>query len=97
MCIRDSINRLPQTKDCIAIFPNPTVDVLKLEMKDYLGKTANIKIISSKGETKEVRKVEEVTDGLLDFQVSDYPAGTYYINIQVGEVVSTKCFVVTKN
>jgi len=93
-----NINRLPQTKDCIAIFPNPTVDVLKLEMKDYLGKSANIKIISTKGETKEVRKVEEVSDGLLEFQVSGYPAGTYYINIQIGkEVVSTKCFVVTKN
>ena len=89
--------RLPLAKDCFAIFPNPTTDILKLEMKEYLGKSANFKIFSSSGETKEMKMVDEISEDLIEFQVSDYPAGTYYVNIQIGkDVVSTKCFVVAK-
>jgi len=94
---KTNINKLPSAKDCFAIFPNPTSEILKLEMKEYLGKSADIRIFSSTGETKETKKVDEISGDLLEFQVHDYPAGTYYVNIRVGkDVVTTKCFVVTK-
>jgi len=94
---KTNINKLPQAKDCFAIFPNPTSDILKLELKEYLGKSADIRIFSSKGETKEAKRVDEISGDIIEFQVRDYPAGTYYVNIRIGkEVVSTKCFVVGK-
>ena len=94
---KTNINKLPLAKDCFAIFPNPTSDILKLELKEYLGKSANIRIFSATGETKEVKKVDKISGSLMEFQVSDYPTGTYYVNIRIEkDVVATKCFVVTK-
>lgn len=88
----------PSTKDCFAIFPNPTTEVLKLEMKDHLGKNANIMIFDAKGNQLERKQVAEITDEIIEFDVRSYAAGTYYVNIQIGkEAVSTKCFVVAQN
>lgn len=88
----------PSTKDCFAIFPNPTSEILKLEMKDHLGKNANIMIFDAKGNQLERKQVAEITDEIIEFDVRSYAAGTYYVNIQIGkEAVSTKCFVVAQN
>lgn len=84
----------PAAKDCFAIFPNPTTDVLKLELNEHRGESVDIKIIDSTGSLKTARTVKEISE-IIEFQVSDYPAGTYYVYIQIGKgAPSTKCFVV---
>lgn len=88
----------PYTKDCFAIFPNPTSDVLKLELKDHFGEKLNVMIFDSKGTQLMSKTIKEISDNIMEFDVSQYTAGTYYVNIQIGkEAVSTKCFVVAKN
>ena len=86
----------PAAKDCFAIFPNPTSDVLKLELNEHLGESVDINILNSTGGVVNSRKVPEIT-GLIEFQVMDYAAGTYYVNIKIGEKApATKCFVIAK-
>ena len=88
----------PYNKDCFAIFPNPTSDVLKLQLKDHIGESANIMIFDSKGGQLKKLVVKEISEEVLEFDVSKYTSGTYYVNIQIGKgEVSTKCFVVAKN
>jgi len=87
----------PNTKDCFAIFPNPTTDVLKLELKDHQGESANVMIYNSTGKQMLTKKINEISDEVIQFEVSHYTPGTYYVNIQFGkEVVSTKCFVIAQ-
>lgn len=87
----------PYTKDCFAIFPNPTSDVLKLELKDHFGESLNVMIFDSKGTQLMAKTIKEISDNIMEFDVSKYTSGTYYVNIQIGkEAVSTKCFVVAK-
>lgn len=82
-------------KDCFAVFPNPTTDVLKVELKEHIGEQANISIFDSKGRQLNTRKVNEITDQIIEFDVNNYSNGTYYVLIQVGDhQPSTKCFVV---
>jgi hypothetical protein len=88
----------PYNKDCFAIFPNPTSDVLKLQLKDHLGESVNIMIFDSKGAQLKKLVVKEISEEVLEFDVSQYTSGTYYVNIQIGKgAVSTKCFVVSQN
>ena len=88
----------PYTKDCFAIFPNPTSDVLKLELKDHLGESVRVMILDSKGTQIMSKMIKEITSDIIEFDVSKYTSGTYYVNIQIGKgAVSTKCFVVAQN
>ncbi|MFK8008604.1 MAG: DUF1573 domain-containing protein [Saprospiraceae bacterium] len=87
----------PYTKDCFAIFPNPTSDVLKLELKEHFGESLKVMIFDSKGTQLMTKTIQEISDNLMEFDVSQYTSGTYYVNIQIGnEAVSTKCFVVAQ-
>jgi len=91
-------NKLKQPKDCFAIFPNPTTDILKLDLNKHQGKAVNISIYNSNGQKLNSRAVSEVTDEILEFEVYNYAPGTYYINVQIeSEIVSTKCFVVARH
>ena len=88
----------PYTKDCFAIFPNPTSDVLKLELKDHFGESVKVMIFDTKGTQLLTNTIKEISTDIIEFDVSKYTSGTYYVNIQIGkEAVSTKCFVVAKN
>lgn len=79
--------------DCVAVFPNPTSDILKLDLKDNYGKTALIGIYSKSGQLMAQRKV--IVEGIIDFEVGHYPSGAYVAKVQMpGVKPIAKCFVV---
>jgi hypothetical protein len=83
--------------DCFAIFPNPTAEILKLDMEDNsLGKSAVISIYSKTGQVMARREIPAV-EGTIEFNVSHYPAGTYVAQVQVGKGKPVaRCFVVVE-
>lgn len=82
--------------DCFAIYPNPTAEVLKLEMEENtLGQQAIITIYSKSGQLMAKREIKAIEAGPIEFSVGHYPAGTYIANIKVGDKEpQAKCFVV---
>jgi hypothetical protein len=90
-----SSNEAKLPKDCFAIYPNPTAEVLKLRMdEDNFGKSAEVAIFSLEGQLMARRQVETIVED-VEFDVSHYPAGTYHARVSVaeGKPVS-QCFVV---
>lgn len=81
--------------DCFAIFPNPTAELLKLDMDmSNLGKSAIISIFSDGGQLMAKREIPMI-EGTVEFNVSHYPAGTYIANVQVADQKpESRCFVV---
>jgi hypothetical protein len=56
-----------------------------------------VMIFDSKGTQLMSNTIKEISNDIIEFDVSQYTTGTYYVNIQIGkEAVSTKCFVVAK-
>ena len=84
-------------KDCFAIFPNPTAEILKLEMEESsFGKAATISIHSDSGQMMARREIQSV-EGTIEFNVSHYPPGTYIARVQIGDQKpEARCFVVVK-
>ncbi len=84
-------------KDCFAIYPNPTAEVLKLKMdEDNFGKSTEVAIHSMDGQLMARRRVEAVI-GDVEFDVSHYPAGTYYARVSFdGAKPVSQCFVVVE-
>ena len=81
--------------DCFAIYPNPTAELLKLDMEESrFGQAAIVIIYSETGQLMAKREIQEI-NGIIEFSVSHYPAGTYIAKVQVGESkAETRCFVV---
>ncbi len=81
--------------DCFAIFPNPTAEMLKVQVKEEnLGQSAIISIFSQSGQVMAKREIAAV-ESMVEFSVSHYPAGTYIANVQIGEQKpESMCFVV---
>jgi len=84
-------------QDCFAIFPNPTTDILKLDFKNHIGEQANIMILSTGGKILKSEVIQKITDEVIEFDVHDYPTGTYFVKTQIGNAgATTKCFVVAR-
>jgi hypothetical protein len=81
--------------DCFAIYPNPTAEILKLDMEESaLGKMASISIFSDSGQLMAKREIDAIA-GTIEFNVSHYPQGTYIAHVQVDHGASeARCFVV---
>ncbi|MEZ5044495.1 MAG: DUF1573 domain-containing protein [Saprospiraceae bacterium] len=81
--------------NCFAIYPNPTAEILKLEMEESSqGQLAIVSIYGKNGTLMAKREIK-VVNGPIEFTVAHYPAGTYIANVQVGErKPEARCFVV---
>ncbi|MCB2092402.1 MAG: DUF1573 domain-containing protein [Alphaproteobacteria bacterium] len=81
--------------DCFAIYPNPTAEILKLEMEESsMGQRAIISIHSKAGQLMARREIDAIV-GIIEFNVSHFPPGTYFAQVQIGaQRPETRCFVV---
>lgn len=82
--------------NCFAIYPNPTAELLRLDMEGSIGEAAIISIYSKTGQLMAKREIDRI-EGELEFQVGHYPPGTYIANVQIaGKKAEARCFVVVE-
>lgn len=92
----------PQTPkpsfDCFIVYPNPTAELLKLEVQEAdLGQRAVVTIYSQSGQLMARREIAQIEAAIVEFGVGHYPAGQYVAQVQIGERrPESRCFVVTK-
>ncbi len=75
----------------ITIYPNPTQEVITISGKDYSTAPNYIKIINTSGD--EVFSQIGDIDATKQINVSSYPAGTYYVLIDINNRTFVKPFV----
>ena len=100
--VDQSANKQEKTKkdhkNCISVYPNPTTDVLKLDIKEHVGKSAIIDIYTDMGQQLEQKTVDKITRDPITFDVRNYTPGMYTVTIRVeGKPLATKCFLVAQN
>ena len=82
--------------NCFAIYPNPTNSELQLELKDYIGFSANVHITNANGQVLETTRINKINSENTVFDIRSYTPGIYQITIEVdGKKPMTQCFVVT--
>ena len=83
-----------ENANCFKVFPNPTAEVIKLEMSEYIGEKAVVGIYSDQGQLMAEKTIQ--VEGIVKFQVNHYPAGIYYARFQIeGQKPEARCFMVT--
>ncbi len=83
---------------CISIFPNPANEFVQLELKEYIGKSANVTIFNQMGQEVMKSKVDKISRESTRLDVNNLLPGTYVISIAIdnSEVV-TQCFMVARS
>lgn len=79
---------------CLVAYPNPTKEVLNLEMKKcFLDQSAIITIYSMAGELMAKREIKYISD-VIKFSVDHYPASKYVVTVLSGNIQESCSFVV---
>ncbi len=83
--------------NCMAIYPNPTNNELRLDLKENIGQSADVTIRNEVGQTVHKSSIQKISFESTVYNVSDYKPGIYLITIEIeGQKPMTQCFVVTE-
>jgi hypothetical protein len=80
----------------VGLFPNPTTNDINLEVEDYLGQNLEVKVFDSFGRVIHQDTWIENDLSIRTINVSNHPAGTYFISIQTNQGMISKRFIITR-
>ena len=66
----------------VRLFPNPANDVLTLDLSNYRNQNVEIYLFNYFGHLAFVKKIDKVSDALLDIPVSNIQTGNYRVRVQ---------------
>lgn len=79
----------------VKVFPNPTSQILHIDLNVYYGKSAKIEVVDNLGRVFYAQNVSEIMTGIQEISVEEIPAGFYQVNILIdNEIRINKPFVV---
>ncbi len=67
----------------ISIFPNPTSDILNVDLKEHMGKSAFVAVYDRLGKVMESQRISEITSDVLQLDIQNYVSGTYSVTVKV--------------
>jgi hypothetical protein len=78
----------------VTVFPNPSNDVLYIDLSNYLSEVNEIKIFNINGIEVNVNQMEMKTAHLVKIDASDFPPGIYFLRIKNNETICTKKIII---
>jgi hypothetical protein len=82
---------------CFVIFPNPTSNELRLDLKEHIGRSADVRIHDQAGKEMLNTRINHISSETSKLDVSMFFEGIYIIAIQVdGQSPMSQCFVVNR-
>jgi cephalosporin-C deacetylase len=83
--------------DNITIYPNPTNDVLNINLEAYIGKSATIKVVDAVGKTIYHQHIDTIEQPIFSIPLTQYDNGTYFLAVDiVGNPSEVRRFVLDK-
>ncbi len=82
---------------CFVLFPNPASHELRLDLKEHIGKAADVLIHDQVGKTMMQTRIASISSETSRLDVASFNAGIYVCTIQVeGGKPMSQCFVVSR-
>lgn len=69
--------------DAFSMYPNPAKDELFLNLKEYIGKSATIRLVNNFGQILETRKLDRIDQATFSLPLKKAPSGFYSVTIQI--------------
>ncbi len=82
---------------CFALYPNPASDQLQLELKEHIGRSADVMVLNELGQPVHQTRIDHISRDATRFDISSYPPGIYMVTIRIPDVPPmTQCFVIVR-
>lgn len=82
---------------CFVLFPNPTSQELRLDLKEHIGRPAQVRIHDTSGKAMLSTTIASISSASSRLDISAFPVGTYVCTIEVdGKAPMSQCFVVNR-
>jgi hypothetical protein len=82
---------------CFVLFPNPTSNELRLDLKEHIGRSAQVRIHDETGKEVLQTRIAEISSEASRLDVASFPAGIYIVAIEVeGRQPMSQCFVISR-
>ncbi len=86
-----------ETSTEFLVYPNPAAKQVNINLKDFIGQSAEVQIYNQLGQMMDIRSVDSVTEEALTFDLTKYTSGVYAVTIKTeNNKRLTKLFVVNK-
>ena len=89
----DATDEAPLPETALNLYPNPAMDELTVDLDLEQQGPALIVIAGVDGKIMMMREFDNVQDENLRFDISNYPAGSYFVRVGTEEGTKTKQFV----
>lgn len=80
---KETIKNTRVDVNSFVVYPNPTAEILNVELKSFKGEQAIMQIFNSTGQLMDSKNIQEVGDETYRFNVSDFPEGIYVVSTKV--------------
>jgi hypothetical protein len=82
---------------CFVLFPNPTSGDLRLDLKEHIGRSAEVQVHDGTGKVMLRTHINDINSESSRLDVSAFPDGIYIATVQVdGLPPMSQCFVVNR-
>jgi len=79
------------------LFPNPTSGDLRLDLKEHIGRSAEVQVHDGTGKVMLRTRINDINSESSRLDVSAFPDGIYIATVQVdGLPPMSQCFVVNR-
>jgi len=65
------------------LYPNPTYGNIQIDLKEYFNQTPIIEIFTQSGQKVIPKRIENISLGVLKYDLSNFASGIYYVSIRV--------------
>lgn len=93
LALGSSIDDTPLPESAVSAFPNPTTDLLNLELSFDQPTDLTVTLAEMTGKVLNIRHGEKITAETMVFDLSKYPAGTYLARVATKEGTKTTTFI----
>ncbi len=82
---------------CFVIYPNPTSNELRMDLKEHIGRSAQVQVHDQTGRTMLQTRIVSISSSSSRLDITNFPEGVYIVTIQVDELAPmSQCFVVSR-
>lgn len=82
---------------CFVLFPNPASEELRLDLKEHIGRAAQVRIHDETGREMLSTRIAAISSEASRLNIASFPPGIYIATIQVEESAPmAQCFVVQR-
>jgi len=72
--------------NAFVLYPNPTDDRVFVNLREFVGRSANIQIYNALGVLMDRQIIDELNNDPIEFDVVQYPSGQYIITVKVEDL-----------